>query len=264
MVTEGGKQIGSPTAGSSGAPLFTIITAVLNGAATIERTIQSVAGQTYRDYEFLVLDAASRDGTVRILKQRSDQIDYWRSEPDQGIYNAWNKGVGLARGQWIAFLGADDEFYPNALQNYAQFLSDPGNATLQYVSSRVELVRAGGRRRTVGRPWNWRDFSRYMNVAHVGSMHHRSLFESFGLFDQTYRMCGDYELLLRPRATLRTGFLSTVTAKMTYGGVSNARPRLALAEAARAKVSSGGRPAWRCAIEYQYALAKSLVRGVVE
>lgn len=263
MVTEGGKHLRTRVAGSGGRPLFSIITAVRNGAATVNRTIQSVAGQTCRDYEYLVLDAASTDGTVRVLEQCNDRIDYWRSEPDHGLYDAWNKGVGLARGQWIAFLGADDEFYPDALQNYAQFLSDPGNAGLHYVSSRVELIRAGGRSRTIGRPWNWREFSRYMNVAHVGSMHHRSLFESYGLFDQSYRMCADYELLLRARATLRAGFLSTVTAKMAYGGVSNARPHLALAEAARAKGSSGGRAAWRCAIEYQYALAKSLARTVV-
>ena len=240
MVTEGGKQIRSRTAGSSGAPLFTIITAVLNGAATLDRAIRGVVGQIYRNYEFLVLDAQSTDASVRILEQWSDQIDYWRSEPDHGIYNAWNKGVGLARGQWIAFLGADDEFCPDALQNYAQFLSDPSNAGLQYVSSRVELVRAGGRRRIFGRPWNWREFSRYMNVAHVGSMHHRSLFEQFGQFDETYRMCADYEFLLRPRATLRTGFVPTVTAKMALGGVSNARPRLALAEAARANRGATG------------------------
>lgn len=263
MVTEGGKQVRSRGAGASGAPLFTIITAVLNGAETMERTIRSVGAQSFRDFEFLVFDAASRDGTVSILERFGDQIDYWRSEPDRGIYSAWNKGIGRARGQWIAFLGADDEYYPDALQNYARFLSDPVNVGLQYVSSRIELVRTGGRRRTVGKAWKWRDFSRYMNVAHVGSMHCRSLFEQFGQFDETYLMCADYEFLLRPGTTLRAGFFPVVTARMALGGVSNARPRLALAETARAKATTGGRPAWRCALEFHYAVAKSLARAVV-
>jgi glycosyltransferase involved in cell wall biosynthesis len=263
MVMEGGKLVRSRGAGASSAPLFTIITAVLNGAKSIERAIQSVDAQSFRDFEFLVLDAASRDGTVSILERFSEQIDYWRSEPDRGIYSAWNQGIGRARGEWIAFLGADDEYYPDALQNYAQFLSDPDNVGLQYASSRVELVRTGGRRRIVGKAWKWQEFCRYMNVAHVGSMHRRALFEQFGQFDETYQMCADYEFLLRPGATLRTGYFPIVTARMALGGVSNARPRVALAETARAKVTTGGRPAWRCALEYHYAVAKSLARAVV-
>jgi glycosyltransferase involved in cell wall biosynthesis len=236
---------------------------VLNGAETIERTIRSIAGQTYRNFEFLIIDAASDDGTVQLLERWSDEIDYWRSEPDLGIYDAWNKGLRLARGQWIAFLGADDEYYADALQNYADFLSRNGTAALHYISSRVDLTRAGNRQRTIGKAWNWHDFSRYMNVAHVGSMHCRTLFDQVGLFDHNYRICGDYELLLRPRAELRAGFLPTTTAMMTYGGVSNASPRLALLETAQAKRTSGGRAAWLCTVEYGYALAMSLFHTVV-
>jgi len=263
MMREGGKRVLPRTVSAIETPLFTIVTAVRNGAKSIERTIQSVVGQTCRDFEYLIIDAASHDGTVQILERWSDQIDYWRSEPDLGIYDAWNKGVRLARGQWIAFLGADDEYYADALKNYADFLSRHGNVTLQYISSRVDLMRAGSRHRTVGKAWNWHDFSRYMTVAHVGSMHHRTLFDQVGLFDHNYRISGDYELLLRPRATLRTAFLPTTTAKMAYGGVSNASPRLALLETEQAKRTSGGRAAWLCAVEYGYALAKSLVRAVV-
>jgi glycosyltransferase involved in cell wall biosynthesis len=260
MMIEGGKRVASPALNAMPAPLFTIVTAVRNGARSIERTIQSVANQTFRDFEYLVVDAASDDGTVRILEQCNDLIDYWRSEPDRGIYDAFNKGIRLARGEWIAFLGADDEYYPDALQSYADFLSTDRSAGLQYISSRVELTRAGRVYRTVGKAWSWRDFSKFMSVAHVGSMHHRTLFGQFGPFDETYRICGDYELLLRPRANLRTAFLPITTARMAYGGISNLHPLPVLFEVRRAKRTSGGRPALLCLVEYGYAFAKWLIR----
>jgi hypothetical protein len=200
---------------------------------------------------------------VSILEQYNDLIDYWRSEPDGGIYDAWNKAISLARGKWIAFLGADDEYYPHALKSYADFLSIDHNVSPQFISSRVDLTRAGRVYRTVGKAWNWRDFSKCMSVAHVGAMHHRTLFEQFGPFDQSYRICGDYELLLRPRAALRSAFLPITTARMAYGGISNLHPRPVLSETKRAKRSSGGRPALLCSVEYGYAFAKWLVRSAL-
>jgi glycosyltransferase involved in cell wall biosynthesis len=246
--------------------MFTIVTASFNAAATLGNAIESVARQSFRDFEYLVLDGGSSDTTLEILEQRNAQIDRWISEPDAGIYDAWNKAVGLARGRWIAFLGADDEYLPDALANYAQFLvaeEAEGAAGLQYVSSRVNLTRGSRVLGTVGSAWSWPGFSSYMLVAHVGSLHHRSLFEQYGEFDTSYRICGDYELLLRPKGALRAGFLPLITARMGYGGVSTLRPRLALRETQRAKRTSGGRAAWRCALEYQTAHAKAITRNFV-
>lgn len=262
-MAEGGRYVSSPVGGGAAAPLITVVTAVFNGAATIEKAIQSVVRQSFRNFEYIVLDAASSDGTVCILEGFADRIDHWRSEPDAGIYDAWNKGLRMARGRWIAFLGADDEYYPDALENYARFLSRHDDGTLQYLSSRVDLMREGHRLATIGRAWKWPEFSRYMSVAHVGSLHRSELFDQYGQFDPNYRICGDYELLLRPRAALRAAFLPVCTAQMAYGGISNVRPRAALREAERAKCTSGGRAAWLCAIEFQYALFKAMVRALV-
>jgi glycosyltransferase involved in cell wall biosynthesis len=263
VVASGGSSVSSGTHATE-APLVTIVTAARNSAATLGNTIRSVLGQTHRDFEYIVIDAASVDGTIGILEGFGDRIDLWRSEPDAGIYDAWNKALRMARGQWIAFLGADDEYYPDALENYARFLAEHDDGTLQYVSSRVTLERQGRLPTTIGKPWSWPEFSRYMSVAHVGSLHRRALFEQYGAFNPHYRICGDYELLLRPRADLRAAFLSASTARMAYGGVSNLRPRAALIEAARAKQISGGRAAWRCTLEFQYAQAKSMVRALVQ
>jgi glycosyltransferase involved in cell wall biosynthesis len=243
--------------------MFSVITCVANGAATIEKTIESVLRQTYRDFEYLVIDAASSDGTPDILARYDAQIDYWCSEPDAGIYDAWNKGLRQARGSWIAFLGCDDEFYADALLKYSQLLSHHGKEPLHYVSSRVDFMLNGKHLQTIGQAWKWPDFCKYMTVAHVGSLHHRSLFAEYGEFDTRYLICGDYELLLRPRAALRAAFLPDSTAMANYGGVSNLKAAPALREACRAKRTSGGRAAWRCGLEYLVARVKALVRGTV-
>ncbi len=246
----------------SAAPLFTIITAVRNGAKTLDKTIASIAGQTFDDFEYLVIDGASTDGSARILERWNDHISYWISEPDGGIYDAWNKGVRLARGEWIAFLGADDEYYPHALANYADFIAGQGASNPQYVSSRVELFSNNVCVGTIGKAWEWPRFSKYMTAAQVGAMHKRELFTAYGPYDTSYRICGDYEFLLRPRQTLRAGFFPIVTAKMALGGVSNANPHLALVEQARAKSSTGGRAAWLCRLELRISQLMNFIRKV--
>ena len=106
---EGGKRCRPSIASRrSTFPSISIVTAVYNGNNTIEETIRSVISQTYDNFEYIVIDGSSSDGTIEKLMQYDDQIDYWISEPDKGVYDALNKGIDLARGEWIYFLGADD------------------------------------------------------------------------------------------------------------------------------------------------------------
>ncbi len=94
-------------------PAFTIITVCLNIASTIRRTCESIVNQTFQDFQWIVVDGASTDGTLDILQEYSSRINILISEPDKGIYNAMNKGIKLATGEYINFMNGGDEFYDN-------------------------------------------------------------------------------------------------------------------------------------------------------
>jgi glycosyltransferase involved in cell wall biosynthesis len=91
-------------------PLVTIITVVRNGEETLEETILSVINQTYKNIEYIIVDGASADSTIGIIRKYEDKIDYWMSESDEGIYYAMNKGIDLATGEWINFMNSGDTF----------------------------------------------------------------------------------------------------------------------------------------------------------
>jgi len=245
----------------AGPVLVTVVTAVFNGAQTLERTIQSVLAQSYKNVEFIVIDGGSVDSTVDILRQYDQAIDYWVSEPDSGIYDAWNKGVRLASGDWIAFLGADDLYRENALETLVNRTRTDPDGALEYVSGKaLFVVPELGVERVIGSPWSWGLFQKYMTVAHVGSLHHRKFFEKYGLFDTRYRICGDYELLLRAGDALRAGFVDAVTVTMRGGGISNRSFRV-FEESRRAKQLSGKRAPLVALLEKYIAIGKFLGRN---
>lgn len=215
----GTRLAGSVKQSLPGLPLVSIVIAVLNGARYLETALNSVFAQGYPNIELLVMDGGSSDGTVELLQRYNNRIDYWISEPDGGVYDAWNKALKLARGEWIAFLGSDDRYLPDAISRYVDYIVRHGESGLEYVSSRIAFLYPNGVRRVCGSAWNWQTFSTYMNVAHVGSLHRRCLFERLGGYNPDYRLVGDYELLLRARDTLRAGYVEAVTAEMRAGDV---------------------------------------------
>lgn len=201
-------------------PLITIITAVYNASEFLERTILSVLNQTWSNIEYIIIDGGSTDGTLDIIRKYEQPIAYWVSEPDKGIYDAWNKAIKLARGEWIVFLGAGDTYYPNAVSTYMNTIEASENRP-DLISSRVSLVDSGGRSMRVwGAPFIWIEFKKAMKFAHAGALHHRSLFENYGLFDVSYRSAGDYDFFMRCGKEIHALFIDTVTADVLVGGIS--------------------------------------------
>jgi glycosyltransferase involved in cell wall biosynthesis len=237
-------------------PLVSVITAVLNGKHQISRCIESVRAQDYQNIEHIVYDGNSSDGTVELLRQYDDRIDLWRSESDKGVYDAWNKALADVRGDWICFLGSDDEFLPGAVSSYMALAAEFSRA--EYLSSEVKWVHPSGYQRIYGAAWNWGKFAKFMCTAHVGSMHRRTLFERLGKFDISYRTAADYEFLLRAGCELNSAYMPVLTVVMRAGGISDSLK--ALDEQARAKILTGGRSKLIAAFERHIARTKFFIR----
>ncbi|NPA41718.1 MAG: glycosyltransferase [Aquificae bacterium] len=122
-------------------PLVTIITVVLNRKNELEETIKSVINQTYPNIEYIIIDGGSTDGTLEIIKKYEDYIDYWVSEPDKGIYDAMNKGILLASGQWINFMNAGDKFYNYEVVEKTSTLMKTDKYEVLYGDSVVNYIR---------------------------------------------------------------------------------------------------------------------------
>jgi glycosyltransferase involved in cell wall biosynthesis len=253
----GGQRLkGIFAEGTAKLPLVTVVTAVFNGQPYVAGCLESVLTQDYPYIEHIVLDGGSSDGTVDVLRKYDDRIALWRSEPDRGVYDAWNKALLEAHGEWICFLGVDDEFLPGAVSAYMELAAR--NPQAEYLSSRVKWVHSSGHERIVGSAWTWKRFSKSMCTAHVGSMHRRGMYDRLGIYDTSYRIVADYEFLLRARGELVAAYLPRTTVMMRAGGVSCAS--IALVEAARAKVATGGRNKLLAAMELRIANAKYLLR----
>ena len=110
MLSGGLRTKGITKQSQKNQPLLTVVTVVRNGEKTLEETMLSVINQTYTNIEYIIVDGASTDGTLEVIKKYEDKIDYWISEPDKGIYDAMNKGIDLAAGEWINFMNGGDEF----------------------------------------------------------------------------------------------------------------------------------------------------------
>lgn len=167
-------------------PLITVVTVVFNGAAHVERAIKSVISQAYDSVEFLIVDGGSSDGTVDILRRYDEQIDYWVSEPDAGIYDAINKGILLSRGRWVYVLGSDD-----VLLESLAFMSS-------YLKEDNHIYYGAVVNKSSGRIRNGK-FNLLMlltrNIPHQALFYPRQVFEKF-TYDTKYALLADYALNL--------------------------------------------------------------------
>jgi len=239
-----------------------IVVAVFDGAKTIESCLQSVLEQTYPLKEVVIIDGGSSDGTVDILKKYESAIEYWISEPDQGIYNAWNKALDVVTGEWICFIGSDDKWA--CADSLAKLVSLAKFPEVNFVSGHNRMVDAVGMLgRVYGNEWNFSEMKTRMTVAHVGALHHRTLFEKYGLFDESYRIAGDYEFLLRVGFGIRGAYIAEDVILMGSGGVSRMQSWLVIKEGRRALCESLNAGIFYGWSFYIKALAKYAIRTLL-
>jgi len=226
------------------APRLSILVATWNCATQLQHFLESLATQTWSDWELLLLDNASSDGTAELVEAFQQRFPPWRvrwsSEPDSGIYDAWNRGLDLARGEYLCFIGADDTFLEaSSLERIAALTvteADLITARNAYCNSQGRLLRHWG----FG--WQWKRMRQSMNIAHPGMLVRRELFAQNGPFDPAFRICGDYEWFLRLPANLRTVHTSDSVLRVVQAGVSHTRIVQVYAETFRAQQRHLGAP----------------------
>ena len=221
----------APDRGTRAQPTISIIIATKNVADRIKTCINSILGQTYQSYEVLIQDALSADGTLAILRDYDPHRIKVTSEADDGIYDAWNRALARAAGEWIMFLGADDRFsHREVLSNRIDILARcPVRVDL--VSGRIALVgKDGAVRKLMGDGWNWQSMRTHQTVPHIGLMHHRRLFDTFGHFSTHYRIGGDYDFLLRLGPETRSLFVDEIEFLAGAQGLSQTQISRALLE----------------------------------
>jgi glycosyltransferase involved in cell wall biosynthesis len=210
-------------------PLFSIITICKNSANTIGKTLKSVESQSYPLIEYIVIDCVSSDGTLDIVKA-SPAVSKWVSEPDEGVADAFNKGISIASGEWVGILNADDWYEIEAIATVAQHIEHA-----DVIHGPVRYWRDDGTKQ-IFYP-NQALLRREMTINHPSVFVRRAVYKDVGGFDRSFRLAMDYELLLR---ILKSGYRfhcisKYVLVNMRSGGLSDIYWKEALGEVMRAK-----------------------------
>lgn len=203
----------------SAMPQLSIIIATWQAASTLERALRSIVGQSFKDWELLISDGSSTDGTVDLIRKYETSIAWWQSRKDEGIYDAWNQALPHARGEYVCFLGADDAWSDRgALQAVFEAIDE---RQLDLVTAKGRAVDADARvLGTIGRRWDYKGLRRRMLICHPGALFRRQLFESIGLFDSSYKIAADYEWMLRLPASIRYLFVDRIVVQIQDDGTS--------------------------------------------
>lgn len=228
-------------ASQPGKPLVSILTVVLNGARFLEETIISVLNQDYDNIEFIIIDGGSSDGTLDVIRKYEHAIDYWASEPDRGISDAFNKAVLLASGDYLNFQGAGDYLIANNVVSEMMAGVDPERDML--VCGRIQRVAETEEKKILWvapahytPKFNKRTLLLRMPFPHQALFTHKKMFDRYGLFDVNNIFTMDYEHLLRayrefPAVTLKDIQFSA----WREGGVGTGRIHEHLKEQAKIK-----------------------------
>jgi glycosyltransferase involved in cell wall biosynthesis len=210
-------------------PKLSVITIVYNNVRDIERTMLSVLGQTYTNIEYIIVDGLSNDGTLQVINKYHGRISKLISEKDNGIYDAMNKGLAVATGDYVIFMNSGDEFY--AADTVAKVFATADDADIYY--GETEMIDDNGqslgqRRHQAPAAFTWRDFKYGMSISHQAIYIRRTLTEPY---DNRYQLSADIDWIIR--AAKKAGKIVNVNqyvAKYLVGGMSKKKHRQSLQE----------------------------------
>jgi glycosyltransferase involved in cell wall biosynthesis len=196
-------------------PLVSIITIVYNGEKNIEKTIKSVINQTYRNVEYIIIDGGSTDSTINIINKYRNEIDLVISEADNGISDAFNKGLRRVSGEIIGIINADDWYDEDAIEKVVRSIKNVdivyGDLRL-WKKDKLDFVLKG----------DHRHLEQEMTLNHPTVFVRKKWYDQFGLFDEAYKCAMDYDIMLRFKVNnCLFGYIPEVLANMQWGGFSD-------------------------------------------
>ena len=204
-------------------PIFSIITVVLNGEKFLRETIESVKNQSFKDYEYIIIDGGSTDKTLDIIKEYSEHIDFWISEKDRGLYDAFNKGILMAKGKYIGIINSDDIYTINALKIINEYFSN--NLKIDFIFGSVQKhwgILHGYRPKKIYYSWG------FYSSHSTGFFIKKESANKVGLYDLRYKYHADYDFFFRMIVKNKLKGMATrkdeVTGVFRRGGFSSKIP----------------------------------------
>jgi glycosyltransferase involved in cell wall biosynthesis len=235
---EGGKHINSHATRIAGPlkPLITIITATYNAVNHLSAAIESIRSQSVDNFEWIVIDGGSTDGTVEMIRRNEDVIDYWVSEPDEGLYDAINKGIHLSAGEYYLLVGSDDILRSDCIERFSKsVLNDDTDVVVAGVDVCGEVKNHGYRPRLgiFG--------AHFVVTSHsVGMLIRKSVHESVGYYDPSFPQCADGLFIKRltKQKNLRVVKGDFISGVFSHGGISTTRVLQGLYEGFRVQLAT--------------------------
>jgi glycosyltransferase involved in cell wall biosynthesis len=181
-------------------PLVTVITIVYNGEKYITETIESVITQTYKNIEYIIIDGGSTDGTVEIIKRYENLINHWISEPDNGMYDAINKGLSFCKGEIITYINSDDLYADNSvIKKVVDFFNK--NKSIYWIYSDVSVINSNSvvvnYYKVPELNYNTYASLNWSPIPQPTTFWRREVMNECGIFNANLKMAGDYEFFLR-------------------------------------------------------------------
>lgn len=218
--------------------------------------------QAYHNFEHIVIDGGSTDGTVDIIRRYEPHLAYWHSKSDRGISHAFNLGVENSSGKWLLFINSDDFLAgSNVLNQMAGYLKQNEDADVvlgqvMVISREHGAIPIGG---PYGRPFRWREFIFRVTIPHQAAFINRSYFDRMGLFNEDFLTTMDYEHFLRAGPSLRVVFKPILVAYMRDQGVGKQNIRTGLRELCKAQIETGALPPLVAKCNYVHMIVRSML-----
>lgn len=199
-------------------PKISVITTSFNAQNTIEQTILSVLKQSYNNFEYILIDAGSKDNTLPIIEKYKEKIHHISSRPDRGISDGFNRGIEVSSGELIWIINADDQLFPEALEKVAQFYKAQNSPDIIY-GNLIEVLN-GNKRLVIPRSHTL--LKEGMVISHPATIVKKEVYNSVGTYSINYKISMDHHFCLRAfLAKKRFVYMNEVLAVFSAEGVSN-------------------------------------------